>query len=259
MNLLIVNDEAFTAETMKDNIPWDKYGINQIYTAYSAEDGKKCIKKYHIDVILCDIEMPGENGISLLRWVRENQINVWCIFLTCHASFKYAQEAMELDCRNYILLPANYETIGNTVFKLVKRIQEQQEKNRLSVYGRLALDKKIEEVANNHTQEGKTLKLVKDVDSYIIDNLDNEALSVSDIAEKFFLHPVYLNRVYKKDTGVSLSQKIIEERMRLALEIIKTGAVSANIAAIRVGYKNYSSFFKAFKKYYGYSPNRFQD
>ena len=53
-------------------IAWEECGITQVYTAYGAEDSRRVCEKYHIDILLCDIEMPGENGIELVRWVREN-------------------------------------------------------------------------------------------------------------------------------------------------------------------------------------------
>ena len=107
MKLLIVNDEILTAETMKEEIPWKQYGIDEVYTAYDAEAGKERIQEYDPDIMLCDIEMPGENGLALLRWVRENRKEMECVFLTCHASFAYAREAISLGCQDYILIPAN--------------------------------------------------------------------------------------------------------------------------------------------------------
>lgn len=142
MNLLLVNDEELTAETMKVDIPWQKYGIDQVFTAYSADNGRNCIEKNHIDIMLCDIEMPGENGISLLRWVRENKKDIECIFLTCHASFEYAREAIGLGCQDYLLIPAKYEKIGSTVLKVVNRIKEQREEKRYQEYGKIVLQEK---------------------------------------------------------------------------------------------------------------------
>ena len=201
MNLLLVNDEVLTAETMKVEIPWETYGIDQVFTAFSAENGRECLNKTHIDIMLCDIEMPGENGISLLRWVRENNKDTECIFLTCHATFEYAQEAIELGCRDYLLIPAKYEKIGNTVLKVVNRIKKQQEEKRYREYGKIVLQEKMEHAAENYSQKRNTQKLAQDVISYIIKNLKSEELSVNEIAEKFFLHPVYMNRIFKKETS----------------------------------------------------------
>ena len=76
-----------------------------------------------MDILLCDIEMPGENGLGLLRWVREQEKEIECIFLTCHAKFAYAQEAISLGCQDYILIPARYEDIGEKIRKVVDRIR----------------------------------------------------------------------------------------------------------------------------------------
>ena len=91
MNLLIVNDEILTAETMKEDLIWEDYEIVQVFTAYDAEQAKQIILEKKVDIILCDIEMPGENGIELLRWVRQKNLEIECIFLTSHADFFYAQ------------------------------------------------------------------------------------------------------------------------------------------------------------------------
>ena len=65
MNLLIVNDEQLTAETMKKDMDWASYGISEVYTAYDTEAARACIAEHPVDILLCDIEMPGENGLGL--------------------------------------------------------------------------------------------------------------------------------------------------------------------------------------------------
>ena len=114
MTLLIVNDEELTADTMRDTIDWKQYGIDDVFVAYQAEEARKILLAEQIDILLCDIEMPGENGLSLLKWVRTTEMPVECLFLTCHASFDYAKQAIGLNCKEYILLPAKYEDIGRT-------------------------------------------------------------------------------------------------------------------------------------------------
>ena len=55
---------------------------------------------------MSDIEMPGESGLQLLEWVRNEQMEIACIFLTAHADFTYAKTAMRLDSVDYILQTA---------------------------------------------------------------------------------------------------------------------------------------------------------
>lgn len=259
MNLLLVNDEVLTAETMKVDIPWEKYGIDKVFTAYSANNGRKCIEKNHIDIMLCDIEMPGENGISLLRWVRENEKEIECIFLTCHAAFEYAQEAICLGCQDYLLIPTKYDKIGSTVLKVVNRIKEQQKERRFQEYGKIVLQDKVEQAAESYRQKREPKRLVQEAVGYIMRNLVDEELSVNEIADKLYLHPVYLNRIFKKEQGTSISQFIIGERMKLAAEMLKTGKIGANAVAEHVGYKSYSNFNLSFKKYFGCTPSQYSE
>lgn len=258
MNLLLVNDEELLTETLKDNISWEQYGISHVFTAYSTEGGRDYIDREQIDILLLDIEMPEEDGLSLLRWARENEKELECIFLTCHASFDYAKEAIELDCQDYVLLPAKYEKIGNAVLKVVKRIKKQREERRFSEYGKTVLQERIDESLDSCHSEKKTEVLVRDVKKYIIENMKREELTVKEIAEHFFLHHVYLNRIFKKETGKSISQWLLDERMHMAAELLKTGKMNANSVAEQVGYYNYSNFYSIFKKCYGISPRQYQ-
>ena len=256
MKLLLVNDAIITVETMKTDIPWEQYAVDEVFTAYDAEEAKKRILEHPIDLMLCDIEMPGENGIEVLRWVRENEIEIECIFLTCHASFEYAKEAIRLGCQDYILMPAMYEDIGEAVLKVVNRIKKLRESARYQDYGKQAVKEKIDQATENFGQK-KQEELVEAAVGYIINDLASESLTVNEVAEKLYLHPVYLNRIFKKEKGVSVGQFIIAERMKMAADLLKTQHLSANVVSELVGYKSYANFNLMFKKYFGCSPSQY--
>lgn len=258
MNLLIVNDEMLTADTMKEDIRWEKYGIDEVFVAYDAAAGKECIQKRRIDIMLCDIEMPGESGLGLLRWVRGQRFQIECVFLTCHASFDYAKEAIGLGCQDYILIPAEYEVIGKAIKKVADRIAETREAARYEEYGKYMLEEK-----ERNQEDGRGKKSSKEtaqlVSGYIIQHLGEPELSVNLLAEEFFFHPVYLNRIFKKEKGVSVSQFIINERMKAAASLLGEGKLGANQVAEKVGYRHYTNFHTMFKKYYGCSPSQYQE
>lgn len=259
MILLMVNDEMITAESMKKDMDWELYGIDAVYTAYNAEEAKRFLSSNPADILLCDIEMPGENGLELLRWCRERRLKIECIFLTCHAAFDYAKEAIQLDCQDYLVLPAKYEDIGNAVLKVVTRIAAQRESERFQMYGRQVLQEKQNQAVEQYGEKKSSEEKVQEVISHILENLGNESLSVSDIADKMCLHPIYLNRIFKKITGLPISQYIIQERMRVAGELLADGKLEAATVSQMVGYMNYSNFNLTFKKYYGCSPGRYKD
>ena len=62
-------------------------GVEEPLTAYNAFEARRVFLTNKVDIILCDIEMPVESGISLFRWVKAQNYPVECIFLTAHADF----------------------------------------------------------------------------------------------------------------------------------------------------------------------------
>lgn len=258
MTLLIVNDDSIVADTMKEEMDLAAYGIRQAYVAYDAQEAKEVIRQMDIDILLCDIEMPGESGLELLRWVREGNWEIECIFLTCHAKFDYAQEAISLKCQDYILTPAKYEEIGRVIQSVVDRIHSRREEQRYTEYGRQFLQKE-EPKGGEEDARLKPQQIVKLVTDYIIQHMTESDLTVENIAARFHFHPVYLNRIFRKEMGGSISQFIINERMKMAALLMKEGNYSVAEIAERVGYAHYTNFYNMFKKTYRISPVQYME
>lgn len=259
MKLMLLNDEQVSAETLKEGLDWTKYEIEEVFLAFNVDQAKKVFQKHKIDIALCDIEMPGENGIDFLRWMREQKYQTECIFLTCHASFAYAQEALKLGCQDYILIPARHEDIGNAVYKVVKRIKEKRDHEQLSEYGKQWLNdqkEKIEELQGEHLSPPQ---IVEASIRFIQEHMESSQLSVNEVANFCHLNPIYLNRIFKKEKKISISQFIIKEKMELAARLLEGGTLTAQNVADKVGYYNYPHFSTTFKKYYGCSPAQYKE
>lgn len=214
MILLIVNDAVLEATMMKNEIPRKDYLIEEVYTAFNVEEGKGIIRKHSIDILLCDIEMPGENGLSLIRWLNDQNFDIDCILLTCHADFSYAQEAITLNCQEYILLPAKYAEIGKCVKRICLRREERLKGKQLQEYGKNWLNEKS--ASGQPASSKKPKEIVEECVQYIYENIGNEELSVATMAEHFYLNSIYLNRIFKREKGITISQWIIQELMQLA-------------------------------------------
>lgn len=101
------------------------------------------------------------------------------------------------------------------------------------------------------------LTAVEQAKSYIRNNLDRE-LSRNEIAEKVYLNPEYLSRLFRKHTGITLSEFITSERIRIAKDYLTNTRMPVSIIATKTGYANFSHFSKMFKKSTGLSPNEFR-
>lgn len=123
MNLLIVDDEVLAIQGLVDDMDWKKLDFDEVFTANSYAQAVNIMNKQEIDVLLCDIEMPLRSGVELVRWAKERKPELECIFLTCHAEFSFAKQAIQMGCLDYILKPAETEEVENCLKKAVEKLK----------------------------------------------------------------------------------------------------------------------------------------
>ena len=73
------------------------------------------------------------------------------------------------------------------------------------------------------------------------------------LEEKFGYSRSYLNRTFRQSTGVSIWEYVILKRLTCARAAIRAGTPAA-IAARDVGYSDYSSFYRQYRKRFGCTP-----
>ncbi|MNU77446.1 putative response regulatory protein [compost metagenome] len=100
--------------------------------------------------------------------------------------------------------------------------------------------------------------IIKEVQELVSSDLGQDT-SVKTIADKVYLHPVYLSKIYKAETGESLGDYIIRMRMEHALYLLKKTNKKIYEITAELGYQNPQYFSKMFKKHYGLTPNEFRD
>ncbi|MCG7377054.1 helix-turn-helix domain-containing protein [Paenibacillus sp. ACRSA] len=122
-NLLIVDDEVYALQAMVEGVDWHSAGIDQVFSAGDAEEARTILKRHAIDIMICDIEMPGETGLDLQSWVLKHDPGMLTIFLTGHALFAYAQSAIKLNSFDYVLKPAPADQLLKIVSQAVDKIK----------------------------------------------------------------------------------------------------------------------------------------
>ncbi|SDX07206.1 helix-turn-helix domain-containing protein [Paenibacillus sp. CF384] len=122
--LLIVDDEVYAIKALLRGIDWKGLGYSEVYSASDADEAMEIIRSVSIDVLLCDIEMPDSNGLDLVGWVREHSTSIVPVFLTGHADFAYAQQAIRLGSYEYLLKPVNYDQLRTVMVKVQERVED---------------------------------------------------------------------------------------------------------------------------------------
>lgn len=95
-------------------------------------------------------------------------------------------------------------------------------------------------------------KRILEILRYLDENL-SEATDIEKIAETFYISKYYLMRLFHKEVGTTIHGYLTQKRLTQAREWIRSG-MSATEACYRSGFRNYSSFTRAYSKYFGTTP-----
>lgn len=136
MRVLIIDDDIAITEALCGAINWKKLDIDEVETANSAERARKILKAQRSDIVICDIEMPKETGLDLLKWYREENMDGKFLFLTSHESFYYATEAIKLHAEEYLMKPFKVDMMEMVIQKLIRSLKQEREIRRGSEYGK---------------------------------------------------------------------------------------------------------------------------
>lgn len=89
---------------------------------------------------------------------------------------------------------------------------------------------------------------------YISDNL-SESLDIKSLAEIMHISSSGITHMFKKEFGIPIHKYIMQKRLIYAKRLIEEGEQLSKIYA-DAGFKDYSSFYKAYKNYFGYAPSK---
>ena len=73
------------------------------------------------------------------------------------------------------------------------------------------------------------------------------------------MNPVYINRVFKKNSGVSLHNFLVNYRVNMAMEILRSSSIPVKEITSMVGFSDIPHFIKTFKKITGISPSKYRN
>lgn len=101
------------------------------------------------------------------------------------------------------------------------------------------------------SETNPVVEICKFINSDLAQNLSLEVLS-----EKFYLSKTHINRLFKANVGTTAGQYINLKRLYLAKELLQKGVHPTEVYSL-CGFHDYTTFYRAFKKQFGYSPKEF--
>ncbi|MBO7292674.1 MAG: AraC family transcriptional regulator [Clostridia bacterium] len=103
-------------------------------------------------------------------------------------------------------------------------------------------------VSKQRREEPLGARVIRYVNSHIA-----EPLSLDAIAGEFYVSKFYLCRAFKRHNGISVLGYINSKRVMMARQMIESGEV-ATVVSEKVGFSDYSTFYRAYRKAYGHAP-----
>ncbi len=119
--ILCVEDEYGIRKRLVNTLG---YYFGEVIEASNSEEGLDRFYEKKPDIILSDIEMPDENGIEMVRKIREINIDVPIVMVTAYSNEEYLLRLINLNINYYILKPVNSENLLGGILKaLGKRLK----------------------------------------------------------------------------------------------------------------------------------------
>lgn len=231
MKILIVDDEPLILKGLMKIVNEVSPPGTKVRVANNVSEALVVMQAYLPDVTVTDLNMPERNGFELIEEARKGGLCDRFIILTGYEDFDYVRKALRVGVVDYLLKPIDKNEIAN----LLARIAED-----------LPPD-------SDYTIHAKRILLY--MESHYMQDL-----SLEHLADLMNLHPHYISRLFKKETGDNFVNYLNTLRIREAQKLLKARChLPVNVVGQRVGFENKHYFTKVFKKYTGITPGAYRE
>jgi two-component system response regulator AtoC len=121
--ILIVDDEKPSREGLRRSLE-DEFDV---YTAGNGEEALTVLDADHIDLVLTDLRLGGEDGMALIEKILQRPRPPICLLMTAYGSISTAVEAMKRGAYDFVTKPVNIDELGLKIARAIKGRQTEQE------------------------------------------------------------------------------------------------------------------------------------
>ena len=245
--LLVVDDNDDIREFIESS-------FRQTFKIIEAIDGAKGIELAieHIpDIIISDIMMPRVSGIELCKQLKEDErtSHIPIVLLTAKVDDATRFKGLEYGADDYILKPFNVKLLEarvNNLFESRAKLRKRYSKEVIL---------RPKEITVNSTDE----RFIEKVKLILDEKITEDSFSVEEFSQLMHVSRMQLHRKIKSLTGLSASEFIRTERLKLALALLQKKDVNINEICYEIGFNSPSYFARCFKDTYGCSPTEYRE
>ncbi|WP_246026095.1 response regulator transcription factor [Peribacillus cavernae] len=236
--MMIVDDEPLEREVLTMIINKENLRISQLFEATNGLDAVELAKQEQMDVVLMDIKMPIMNGLMAAEIIKEDVPDCRIIFLTAYEEPDFSYQPIKLGAGDYLLKPAHPNEIRQALIKYIPALDH-------------PADRSLPTIASCNHEDIITIM------EFIDNNLHLE-LHLVTLSELVYLNSQYLSRLFKQETGCTITQYITGRRLEKAKHFLSYSQETVMEISEKCGFSDSNYFARVFKKYEGITPTQYQ-
>lgn len=244
--LIIADDERTIRESIFASVNWNDLDMQVVGLAMNGSEAYAMVLDELPDIVLTDIRMPGLSGLELIAQIASAMPQVVFVVLSGYDDFRFAQEAMVLGVRYYLLKPCPKA-------QLIEALQEAKKE---------CYRRQVNDIYHSRQLPEKMGSAVEQAKEFVRKNIGNPNLSLKWIAENIlYLNADYLSKQFVRQTGEKFSTFLNRMRIERAKEIIRDSkTLHLYSVAECVGLGNSPQYFSLlFKKATGLTIKEFSE
>lgn len=177
IRILLVEDEKKIADSLKKGLSEQNYHVE---VAYDGIEGKKLFESRKFDLVILDINLPGHNGYTLCKKIRNRNPSIPVVMLTALSATDDKIEGFDAGADDYIVKPFDFKELLVRIRALLKRIYNNTPIGNILRVGDLIINLDSKEVTRGGTGISLTAKEFQLLE-YLVKNR-NKVVSRADIA-----------------------------------------------------------------------------
>ncbi|SIT34390.1 Signal transduction histidine kinase [Filimonas lacunae] len=252
---LLPPDEWLTVLLIEDSEDYRTFLRNQLtpyYKVIEAADGKEGWQKAlacHPQVIVSDITMPYMDGITLSKKIREDKrtTHIPIILLTALTGDAHQLKGLQTGASDYLTKPFSPGILIVKIRNLASLNQRLKE----------TYTKRVEVATPPALVERENEKLLLKINRYIEENMEDEKLSVEQLAKYLFMSRATLYNKLMELTGETPVEYIRSVRLNKAAAMLENSDMRVAEIGYAVGFVTPNYFARAFKAKYNMSPTEY--
>ncbi|WP_042169483.1 response regulator [Paenibacillus gorillae] len=127
INILIVDDQKHIRDGLQAMMSQFPIQLDTIYSAANGMEALQLLRQHSIQLVITDIRMPEMDGLALMEHTKEEHIKADYLIISGYSDFAYAQKAIGLGAKGYLLKPVKREDLQASVEHVWQEIQARQE------------------------------------------------------------------------------------------------------------------------------------